>query len=78
MSKRVAERTISGARWDGLRIAYQYVKAGRIEGSYDGDTTEDVAGVNATSTFHFNDTDCSVLFAIQDSPLDRRRSSVGG
>jgi hypothetical protein len=32
--------------------------------SYDGKTTEDVASVDATSTFHFDDTDCGVAFAI--------------
>jgi hypothetical protein len=32
--------------------------------SYDGDASENIARVDAASTFHFDDADCGVAFAI--------------
>jgi hypothetical protein len=46
--------------------AFEYVWSGEktLESSYDRNPSENIARVNATSTFHFNDADRGVAFAI--------------
>ena len=46
--------------------AFEYVWSGEktLKSSYDGNPSENITRVNATSTFHFNDTDRGVALAI--------------
>jgi hypothetical protein len=70
MSRRGAYAMSGGMDWFWVVHPSQNQKKARgREGkgrkdSYDGDASENIARVDAASTFHFDDADCGVAFAI--------------